>query len=62
MGIHKYSPDTSSSQLSIKSLGTGVPRVDGHGPRHALLCVACFVLNILCDFVNNIHDGLYMEH
>ena len=62
MGIHKYSPDTSSSQLGIKSLGIVVPRVDGHGSRHALLCVVCFVLNILCDCVNNIHDGLYMEH
>ena len=29
MGIHKYDPDTSSSQLGIKSLGTRVPRADG---------------------------------
>ena len=28
MGIHKYGPDTSSSQLGIKSLGTRVPRAD----------------------------------
>ena len=26
MGIHKYGPDTSSSQLGIKSLGTRIPR------------------------------------
>ena len=31
MGIHKYGPDTSSSQLGIKSLGTRVPRADGYG-------------------------------
>ena len=38
----------------------------GMGLDHALLCVACFVLNMLCDMwvicVNNIHGGLYMEH
>ena len=33
MGIHKYGPDTSSSQLGIKSLGTRVPRADGYGFR-----------------------------
>ena len=33
MGIHKYGPDTSSSQRGIKSLGTRVPRADGHGSR-----------------------------
>ena len=31
MGIHKYGPYTSSSQLGIKSLGTRVPRADGYG-------------------------------
>ena len=49
MGIHKYGPDTSSSQLGIKSLGARVPRADGMGLYHAFLCVTCFVLNILCD-------------
>ena len=33
MGIHKYGPDTSSSQLGIKSLSTRVPRVGGYGSR-----------------------------
>ena len=33
MGIHKYIPDTSSSQLGIKSLGTRVPRADEYGSR-----------------------------
>ena len=33
MGIHKYGPDTRSSQLGINSLGTRVPRVDGYGSR-----------------------------
>ena len=33
MGIHKYSPDSSSSQLGIKSLGTRVPRADEYGSR-----------------------------
>ena len=33
MDIHKYDPDTSSSQLGIQSLSTRVPRVDGHGSR-----------------------------
>ena len=33
MGIHKYGPDTSSSQLGIKSLGTRVPRADEYGSR-----------------------------
>ena len=43
MGIHKYGPDTSSPQLSIKSLGTRVPRADGHGSRSciAVCCVFC---------------------
>ena len=34
MGIHKYSLDTSSSQLDIKSLGTRIPRTVGHGLDH----------------------------
>ena len=33
MGIHNYGPDTNSSQLGIKSLGTRVPRADGYGSR-----------------------------
>ena len=33
MGIHNYGPDTSSSQLGIKSLGTRVPRADRYGSR-----------------------------
>ena len=43
MGIHKYSLDTSSSQLGIKSLGTRVPRFDGHGSRSRIVmcCVFC---------------------
>ena len=65
MGIHKYGPDTSSSQLSIKSLGTRVLRGDGHGSRSwivvcCVLCVLCLTCCVIC--VNNIHGGLYMEH
>ena len=43
MGIHKYSPHTSSSQLGIKSLGTRVPRADGHGSRSCIIvcCLFC---------------------
>ena len=43
VGIHKYGPDTSSSQLGIKKLGTQVPRVDGHGFRSCIIvcCVFC---------------------
>ena len=33
MGIHKCGPDTSLSQLYIKSLGTRVPRADGYVSR-----------------------------
>ena len=33
MGIHKYGPDTSSSQLGIKCLDTRVPRANRHGSR-----------------------------
>ena len=55
MGIHKYGFDTSSYQLVIKSLGTRVPRADGHGSRSCLLCVACFVLNMLCCMCGDLH-------
>ena len=43
MGIHKYGPDTSSFQLGIKSLGSRVPRADGHGSRSCIVvcCVFC---------------------
>ena len=43
MGIHKYGPDTSSSQLGIKSLGTRVPRANEHGSRSCIVvfCVFC---------------------
>ena len=37
MGILKYGPDTSSSQLGIKRLGTRVPRADGHGSRSCIV-------------------------
>ena len=54
MGIHKYGPDTSSSQLSIKSLGTRVPRLMGMSLDHALLCVVCFVFNMICDMCGDL--------
>ena len=43
MGIHKYGPDTSLSQLGIKSSGTRVSRADGHGSRSCIIvcCVFC---------------------
>ena len=43
MGIHQYGPDTSSSQLGIKSLGTKVPRADGLRSRSCIVvcCVFC---------------------
>ena len=43
MGIHKYVLDTSLSQLGINSLGTRVPRADGHGSRSCIVvcCVFC---------------------
>ena len=43
MGILKYGPDTSSFQLGIKSLGTRVPRADGHGSRSCIVmcCMFC---------------------
>ena len=41
MGIHKYCPDTSSSQLGIKILDTRVSRADGHGSRSCI--VVCYV-------------------
>ena len=28
----------------------------GIGLDHALLCVACFVLNMLCDMCGDLHD------
>ena len=37
----------------------------GMGLDHALFCVACFVLNMLCDMcgdLNNMHGRLYMDH
>ena len=43
MGTHKYGPDTSSSQLSIKSLGTQILRIVGHGLDHCVGCTICFV-------------------
>ena len=56
MGIHKYSPYTSSSQLGIKSLGTRVPRANGHRARSCILCVACFVLNMMCDMCGDLYE------
>ena len=50
MGIHKYGPDTSLSQLGLKSLGTRV--------HECLTC--CVICVVIC--VNNIHGGLYMEY
>ena len=44
MGIHKYGPNTSSSQLGIKSLGTQILRTVGHGFDHCMGCIICFVL------------------
>ena len=43
MGIHMYGPNTSSSQLGIKSLGTRVQRADRHGFRSCFVmcCVFC---------------------
>ena len=43
MGINKYGPSTSSSQLGIQSLGTRVPRANGHGSRSCIIvcCVYC---------------------
>ena len=43
MGIHKESPDTSLSKLSIKSLGTRIPRTVGHGLDLCMGCIICFV-------------------
>ena len=42
MGIHKYGHDISSSQLGIKSLGTQVPRDDGHGSRSCIVVCCLF--------------------
>ena len=43
MGIQKYGPNISSSQLGIKSLGTRVPMADGHGSRSCIVvcCMFC---------------------
>ena len=43
MFIPKYGPDTSSSQLDIKSLGTQIRRTIGHGLGHFMGCFICFV-------------------
>ena len=43
VGIYKYGPDTSSSQLDIMSLGTRIPRTVGHGLDHCKGCIICFV-------------------
>ena len=43
MGIHKYGPDTSSSQLDIKSLGTRIPKTVGHELDHCMGCIICFM-------------------
>ena len=43
MGIHKYGPNTSSSQLDIKSLGTQILRTVVHGLDHYMGCIICFV-------------------
>ena len=37
MGIHKYGPNTSLSQLGIKSLGTRVLTADGHESRSCIV-------------------------
>ena len=42
MGIHKYGPDTSSSQLGIKSLGTRVPRANRHRSRSCIVMCRMF--------------------
>ena len=44
MGIHKYGPNTILSQLGIKSLGTRVPKANGHGSRSCI--VACCVFYV----------------
>ena len=42
MGIHKYGPDTNSSQLGMKSLGTRVLRANGHGFRSCMVVCCVF--------------------
>ena len=42
MTIHKYGPETSSSQLGIKCLGRRVPRDDGHGSRSCIVVCCVF--------------------
>ena len=41
MDMHKYGPDIGSSQLGNKSLGTRVPRANGHGSRSCI--IVCYV-------------------
>ena len=68
MVIHKYGPDTSSSQLGIKNLGTRVLRANGHGSRSCIVvCCVFYALSLTCCVIclvicmNNIHGRLYME-
>ena len=42
MGIHKYGLDSSPSLLGIKSLGTRVPRANGHGSRSCIVVCCVF--------------------
>ena len=41
MGIHKHGHHNNSSQLGIKSLGTRIPRIVGHGLDHYMGCIIC---------------------
>ena len=66
VGIHKYGPDTSSSQLGTKSLGTRIPKTVGRGLDHCIRCIICFVFKhaqCLCvtNCVKYMHDRMYME-
>ena len=65
MGIYKYGLDTSSSPLDIKSLGTGIPRIVGHGFDHCMGCIICFVFyhaQCLCvtNCVNYMHGKMHI--
>ena len=62
MGIHKYGPNTSSSQLGIKGLGTRVPMANGHGSRSCIVVCCMFCAICVVIYTNNIHGRLYMEH
>ena len=55
MGIHKYGLDTSSSQLGIKSLGTRVPRADGHGSRSCIVVWIYFKLSVQIGHICRAH-------